>query len=71
MTMTVNYGKLMNYTTGEYIRPAALSELRQSLEAAASTCDETGAFLLDGQFVYVEGESNEAHKLAGGKGHAE
>lgn len=71
MIATINCGDLHDYATGDRIRPATLDELRRSLQAAFETCDGTGAFTLDGRSVYVEGESNEAHALAGGDGLAE
>ena len=67
----LNCGDLHDYATGQYIRPATLDELSRSLDAAMATCDGTGVIRVDGRSVYVEGESNEAHKLAGGAGLAE
>lgn len=70
-TTELKCGNLYDYASGEKIRPATFGELKRSLEAAFANCDETGAFSLDGRSVYVADESNEAHRAAGGKGHAE
>jgi len=71
MATQINFGDLHNYSTGEYIRPATQAELTKSLNAAFASSDETGVFTVDGVAVYVEGESNEAHRMCGGSGLAE
>lgn len=71
MTTELKCGNLYDYASGDKIRSATLAKLTRSLEAAYASCDDTGVFRLDGRSVYVADESNEAHRAAGGKGHAE
>jgi hypothetical protein len=71
MSNEINYGKLMDYHTGEKIREATKDDLESSLDAAATNCDGTGVFLMGKRSVYVTGESNLANRMCGGRGLSE
>lgn len=53
--MTTTYGTLMDYVTGESIRPATAEEAYRSTNAAAKD-GGAGVIDVDGRRCYVEGE---------------
>jgi hypothetical protein len=56
----MDYGTLYDYDTATPLRPATRDELRATLEAGSA-----GAFSLDGQSVYVDGEDEAARAALG------
>lgn len=50
---TENYGDLMDYTTGEYLRPATKAE-RDASDAEVAAGHPEGIITVDGKSCYVE-----------------
>lgn len=50
---TISHGDLMDYTTGEYIRPATASEKAAS-DAEVAAGHPEGIITVDGRSCYVE-----------------